>query len=153
MHYTQENKPDLLVSTCLRYGLIDEALKHAIVMVERVSTVSFSPPLFTPDTPSPQTTSHQTSGLASTTWLPYSILDALLVQAEDPSSRPAAGSPSAVRTRELAHKLRAALSARVETLSKRQSEMRRVQNKDARAAAERREREGERDDMEWRPDV
>ncbi|PWN52428.1 hypothetical protein IE53DRAFT_367230 [Violaceomyces palustris] len=119
-----EHKPDFLIRTSMEYGLVDEALRHSIDMVKK-------------DTAERARTSTQ----AGTMWLPYNLLDELLLQAEDPDTRPSNGSSSATGTRALAAELREVLSSRVLTLEKRTNEVKRMNEADLERERKRRERE------------
>lgn len=150
----QSNKPDHLVQACVRCGLTDEALRHAITMVQRVSVTGATPAsrsawLTSARLLQSTAASGPLTGKAGSTWLPYSTLDALLSHAEDPASRPSHGSASATATRELASALRAALRARIDALARRERETRRDHERDE--AARQRRRERDNGEMQWAP--
>jgi hypothetical protein len=139
----------VLVQACVRCGLTDEALRHAIAMVQRVSGLEAQASDSWLTLAQSTAASGPLTGKAGSTWLPYSTLDALLSHAEDPASRPSHGSTSATATRELASALRAALRARLDALGRRERETRRDHGRDEAARQRRRERES--GEMQWAP--
>ncbi|KAN0062019.1 hypothetical protein ACQY0O_006014 [Thecaphora frezii] len=128
----EKQRPDAVVRTLSRYGRIDEALRVCISMVQKDTEARVA----------------QSRG-AGSSWLPYSLFDEILLQAEDPDSRPSEGSASATTTRGLASELREALHRRVERLEKRTREVERQSQADAERERKRREREGA--GTEWIP--
>jgi len=122
----KENRMDSLVKSFLKVGLVDDALSYAIDMVKNVSTSKrfderSCPDLYLYFSPSQTSTKCSPSGISTrvkTTWLPYNLLDELVLIAEDPETRPSPGSPSATKTRELANQLKKEISNRVGKLEK-----------------------------------
>ncbi|SPO39479.1 related to nuclear pore complex protein Nup160 [Pseudozyma flocculosa] len=128
----ERQRPDAVVRVLRRYGMIDEALRACIAMVK-----------------SETDTRLKHNKRPGSSWLPYSLFDEVLLQAEDPDSRPPAGSASATTTRGLAAELRQALDGRVEGLERRTREVKRQGEADLDRETKRREREGA--GREWIP--
>lgn len=79
-----------------------------------------------------------------TTWLPYNLLDELIVIAEDPETRPSPGSPSATKTREMVNVLKTEIGHRIERLKKEVKGLKTSWEEDRRREERRAEREMER---------
>ncbi|PWN44407.1 hypothetical protein IE81DRAFT_321298 [Ceraceosorus guamensis] len=131
LDWFKQNQPTMLVQSCMRCGLLDDALRHANSMVKEAQAKRLD--------------EH-----ASSSWLPYNLIDTLLQQSEDPNSRPPHGSSSATATRELAQALRSSIREYVEELERKEREMRRYADK-AELARSRKLQHGGDPEMEWAP--
>lgn len=98
-------RPDVLVRSLSSHSLIDAALDEALLMV-RTST----------DGEVSAMERKRAKTAAQSTWLPYLVIDALLVRAEEPSEGGAGGSGSMER-REKAGALKKAVRERSDKLN------------------------------------